>query len=122
MLVAVIQLPQILLRTTMASIRPLPMILLANGCVALVTSGAALLVLLIAPLGLTAVITCTALVAGLSFVGGVIADLVLWRLLPMGTGSSWPRTARWPSGGEGERSDATFGPGRPPRLPGQGRR
>jgi len=97
------------------------MILLANGCVALVTSGAALLVLLIAPLGLTAVITCTVLVAGLSFVGGVFADLVLWHLLPMATGSRRSKTASWSAGGEGERIDATFVPGRPPRLTGQRR-
>jgi hypothetical protein len=93
----------------MVRLRLLPLILLVNGGVALLTSGVALLVLLIAPLGLTAVITCTALVAVLSFVSGVVADLALLRwLLPAtsGTGAGRsegeqppmlePRTARLP--------------------------
>jgi hypothetical protein len=53
-------------------------ILLLNAGVAVITSGAALVVLLIAPLGLAAVLTCTGLVAVLSFVMGIVADLWLW--------------------------------------------
>ena len=59
--------------------QPLRLFLLANACVALATSGATLVVLLIAPLGLAAVVGCTALVAVLSFVLGVGADLWLWH-------------------------------------------
>jgi len=59
--------------------RQLRLLLFVNGCVALVTSGAALVVLLIAPLGLAAVLSCTGLVAVLSFVLGVVADLWLWH-------------------------------------------
>ena len=54
-------------------------ILLANAAVAVVTSGAALLVLLIAPLGIAAVLSCTGLVAALSFGLGILADLWLWH-------------------------------------------
>ena len=54
-------------------------ILLLNAGVALITSGAALVVLLIAPLGMAAVLSCTGLVAALSFVLGVVADLWLWH-------------------------------------------
>ena len=56
-------------------------LVLTNACVALITSGGALVVLLIAPLGLAAVISCTVLVALLSFCAGLAADVVLWRLL-----------------------------------------
>jgi hypothetical protein len=59
--------------------RQLRLLLFVNGCVALVTSGAALVVLLIAPLGLAAVLSCTGLVAVFSFVLGVGADLWLWH-------------------------------------------
>jgi hypothetical protein len=59
--------------------RPLRLFLFANGCVALVTSSATLVLLLIAPLGLAAVLSCTGLVAVLSFVLGVVADLWLWH-------------------------------------------
>jgi hypothetical protein len=63
--------------------RQFRLLLFVNGCVALVTSGAALVVLLIAPLGLAAVLSCTGLVAVLSFVLGVVADLWLWHgLIP----------------------------------------
>lgn len=55
--------------------------LVANGCVALITSGGALVVLLIAPLGLAAVVTCTVLVALLSFTVGLVADVLLWQHL-----------------------------------------
>ena len=65
--------------------QPLRLFLLANACMALVTSGATLLVLLIAPLGLAAVLSCTGLVAGLSFVLGVGADLWLWHGLNRST-------------------------------------
>jgi hypothetical protein len=53
-------------------------ILLLNAGVSVITSGAVLVVLLIAPLGLAAVLSCTGLVAVLSFVLGVVADLWLW--------------------------------------------
>ena len=73
-------------------------ILLVNAAVAAVTSGAALVVLLIAPLGLAAVLGCTGLVAVLSFVLGVGADLWLWHGLGPNTNrsgasapSGWPR-------------------------------
>jgi hypothetical protein len=65
--------------------QPLRLFLLANACVALVTSGTTMLVLLIAPLGLAAVLSCTGLVAGLSFVLGVGADLWLWHGLNRST-------------------------------------
>ena len=65
--------------------QPLRFFLLANACVALVTSGATLLVLLIAPLGLAAVLGCTGLVAVLSFLLGVGADLWLWHGLNRST-------------------------------------
>jgi hypothetical protein len=78
--------------------QPLRLFLLANACVALVTSGTTMLVLLIAPLGLAAVLSCTGLVAGLSFVLGVGADLWLWHGLGPSTNrsgasapSGWPR-------------------------------
>jgi hypothetical protein len=78
--------------------QPLRLFLLANACVALVTSGATLVVLLIAPLGLAAVLGCTGLVAVLSFVLGVGADLWLWHGLGPNTNrsgasapSGWPR-------------------------------
>ena len=78
--------------------QPLRFFLLANACVALVTSGATLLVLLIAPLGLAAVLGCTGLVAGLSFLLGVGADLWLWHGLGPSTNrsgasapSGWPK-------------------------------
>jgi hypothetical protein len=54
-------------------------ILLVNAAVAVVTSGAALVVLLIAPLGIAAVLSCTGLVAALSFGLGILADLWLWH-------------------------------------------
>lgn len=56
-------------------------LVLANGCVALITSSGALVVLLIAPLGLAAVISCTVLVALLAFCAGLATDVVLLRLL-----------------------------------------
>jgi hypothetical protein len=59
-------------------------ILLVNAAVAVVTSGAALVVLLIAPLGIAAVLTCTGLVAALSFGLGILADL--WLLHGLGGG------------------------------------
>jgi hypothetical protein len=65
------------IKTSHPTIRAL---LVANGCVALITSSAALVVMLIAPLGLAAVITCTLLVAVLCFSAGLVADVLLWRL------------------------------------------
>lgn len=57
------------------------LVLLANGAVALAASAFTLVLLLIAPLGLAAVLTCTVLVALVTLAGGVMADLMLWRLL-----------------------------------------
>lgn len=62
----------------------LRLLLLVNTLVALVTSGGALVVLLIAPLGLAAVVSCTLLVAALTFSAGLAADLLLWRRLQPG--------------------------------------
>jgi len=77
--------------------KPLRLFLLANACVALVTSGATLLVLLIAPLGLAAVLGCTGLVAVLSFVLGVGADLWLWQGLgPSSKHSGASAPSGWP--------------------------
>ena len=77
--------------------QPLRLFLLANACVALATSGATLLVLLIAPLGLAAVLGCTALVAVLSFVLGVGADLWLWHGLgPSSKHSGASAPSGWP--------------------------
>ena len=55
--------------------------LLVNSCVALATAAITLVLLLIAPLGLAAVLTITLLVALLTMLAGVVGDLVLWRLL-----------------------------------------
>jgi len=77
--------------------QPLRLFLLANACVALATSGATLVVLLIAPLGLAAVLGCTALVAVLSFVLGVGADLWLWHGLgPSAKRSGTSAPSGWP--------------------------
>jgi hypothetical protein len=66
-------------RNTGDSNHSLRTILLLNAGVALITSGAALVVLLIAPLGIAAVLSCTGLVAALSFGLGILADLWLWH-------------------------------------------
>ena len=77
--------------------QPHRLFLLANACVALVTSGATLLVLLVAPLGLAAVLSCTGLVAVLSFVLGVGADLWLWQGLgPSSKRSGASEPSGWP--------------------------
>jgi hypothetical protein len=57
----------------------LKLIVVVNALVSLVTAGGTLVLLLIAPLGLAAVIGCTLLVAGLTFAAGVVADLVIWQ-------------------------------------------
>jgi hypothetical protein len=62
----------------------LPVILLLNAGIAVITAGAALVVLLIAPLGMAAVLACSGSVAVLSFVLGVLADLWLWHDLSFG--------------------------------------
>lgn len=69
------------MRTTTSPRRAMRSLLLVNGCVALITSAGALVVLLIAPLGLAAVLSCTLLVALLSFAAGLLADVLLWRIL-----------------------------------------
>jgi hypothetical protein len=74
-------------RNTGESNHTLRTILLLNAGVAVITSGAALVVLLIAPLGLAAVLSCTGLMAALSFGLGVGADLWLWN----GLGGDWNR-------------------------------
>lgn len=74
---------------TMGTRRAIRSILLANGCVSIFTSAGALVVLLIAPLGLAAVLSCTLLVGLLSFSAGLTADVVLWRLfLAQGRGAN----------------------------------
>lgn len=55
---------------------------LLNLLVAMVNGAVTLVLLLIAPLGLATVVTCTVLVALVSFALGVVADVLLWRLLP----------------------------------------
>jgi len=77
------------MRRTMSSRRALRAMLVANGCVSILTSAGALVVLLIAPLGLAAVLSCTLLVGLLSFGIGLAADVVLWRLwLAQGLGAT----------------------------------
>jgi len=76
---------------------PLRLFLLANACVALITSGATLLVLLIAPLGMAAVLSCTGLVAVMSFVLGVGSDLWLWHgLNPSNKRNGASEPTGWP--------------------------
>jgi hypothetical protein len=82
-----------IVRGTGDSYQPIRWILLANAGVALITSSAALVLLLIAPLGIAAVLACTGSVAVLSFVVGVMADLVLWRGLITRRKSSAPWNA-----------------------------
>lgn len=75
------------------------LVLAVNGCVALLTAGATLVVLLIAPLGLAAVLTCTVLVAVLAFTGGVAADLLIWRNLSNGGSPDRAEPRRMEPGG-----------------------
>ena len=71
-------------------------ILLVNAGVAVVTSGAAFVVLLIAPLGIAAVLSCTGLVAALSFGLGIVADLWLWHGLSGGKNRpGYPESKSW---------------------------
>ena len=71
-------------------------ILLVNAAVAVATSGAALVVLLIAPLGIAAVLSCTGLVAALSFGLGILADLWLWHGLGGGRNrTGFPDSEGW---------------------------
>lgn len=60
------------------------LVLAVNGLVALLTAGATLVLLLIAPLGLATVLTCTVLVSLFTLAGGLAGDLLLWRLLGKG--------------------------------------
>lgn len=69
------------MRRTIGSRRAVRSMLVANGCVALTTGAATLVVLLIAPLGLAAVVTCTVMVGLVSFGMGLVADVLLWRYL-----------------------------------------
>lgn len=96
--------------------QPLPLILLANGGVALLTSGATLVLLLIAPLGLAGVITCTMLVALISFGAGVVKDLLLWRWLGLAGGGASVSGARWAERFVDNQSKSLHGL-RPERLP-----
>lgn len=68
-----------IMRTTGKTHPSLPVILLLNAGIAVITAGAALVVLLIAPLGMAAVLACSGAVAVLSFVLGVVSDLWLWH-------------------------------------------
>jgi len=66
---------------------------LLNLLLAMVNGAATLVLLLIAPLGLATVITCTVLVALISFALGVVADVLLWRLLPADQASGRGRSS-----------------------------
>jgi len=55
------------------------LLVVVNALVALLCAGGTLVLLLIAPLGLAAVLGCTLLVGMLSFVAGLAGDLVIWR-------------------------------------------
>jgi len=57
----------------------LKLLLIVNGLVALLCAGGTLVLLLIAPLGLAAVLGCTLLVGLISFGAGLAGDLVIWR-------------------------------------------
>lgn len=61
------------------------LVLVVNGLVALLTTGATLVLLLIAPLGLATVLTCTLLVGLFTLAGGVAGDLLIWRLVGKGS-------------------------------------
>jgi hypothetical protein len=61
------------------------LMLVVNGLVALLTAGATLVLLLIAPLGLATVLTCTLLVWLFTLTGGLAGDLLIWRLVGKGT-------------------------------------
>jgi hypothetical protein len=67
--------------------RDLRLLLVVNGCVAGAAGATTLVLLLIAPLGLAAVLTLTVLVSLVCLAGGVAGDLVLWRLLRSGGNS-----------------------------------
>lgn len=58
--------------------------LLLNTLLALLNGGIALILLLIAPLGLAAVLTLTLLITLTTFIGGCLSDVILLRLLPAG--------------------------------------
>lgn len=67
--------------------RQLRLLLLVNGSIAMLIGAAALVLLLIAPLGLAAVITITVMVTLIAWVAGMIGDWLLLRLLlPKGQG------------------------------------
>lgn len=66
--------------------RDLRLLLVVNGCVAGAAGATTLVLLLIAPLGLAAVLTLTVLVSLVCLAGGMAGDLVLWRLLRNGNG------------------------------------
>ncbi len=61
--------------------REMRLLLVVNGVVAAAAGSATLVLLLIAPLGLAAVLTLTLLVTLVCLAGGMAGDLVLWRLL-----------------------------------------
>jgi len=61
------------------------LLLVVNGLVALLTTGATLVLLLIAPLGLATVLTCSVLVGLFTMAGGLAGDLLIWRWLGKGT-------------------------------------
>lgn len=98
-------------RTTSDSHHSLRTILLVNGAVAVVTSGAALVVLLIAPLGMAAVVSCTGLVAALSFGLGTVADLWLWHGLGGRKRGVYPDTHGWEAKDERRGLPPMAGPG-----------
>lgn len=68
----------------------LQLCVLLNLLLALVNGAATLVLLLIAPLGLAVVVTCTAIVTLLTFAGGLAGDLILWRWLLPGAAAQGP--------------------------------
>lgn len=63
------------------NIHPTKLALLINALVALLEAGAALVLLLIAPLGLATVATLTLLIGLGAFLGGLLGDVLLLSLL-----------------------------------------
>lgn len=84
---------------------------LLNLLVAMVNGAVTLVLLLIAPLGLATVITCTVLVTLVSFALGVVADVLLWRLLPADQAIGHGRAATTDQRLAGDRGRPAIGSG-----------
>lgn len=74
------------------------LVLVVNSLVALLTAGATLVLLLIAPLGLATVLTCTLLVGLFTLAGGLAGDLLIWRLVGRGAHLAHRGGATGPAG------------------------